>query len=224
MCSPFIARDQVSHPHKSCKNRSTFVCCTIYGFWMRRQRILKRMTTSISQIWSTFNLFLMWFWFVTIVLKHLNSWQHPCKSVSTITVVLRLKLRFSVVWFRQTAHEFHTGNRNYLLWWKLLLAVWWMHQYSTKMRAAVFSCFLSVFILWTTRAIGHDPYTHKGRKRAFIAELIISSTKSADQTKQFDWFAFRASKHEYPYRRSQLLSACLHFVKNGTVLHIGLWY
>jgi hypothetical protein len=73
------------------------------------------------------------------------------------------------------------------------------------MRAAGFTCFLSVFILWTTRAIGHDPYANKGRKRAFITELIISSIKSADQTKRFDWFAFRACKHEYPYRRSQLL-------------------
>lgn len=134
----------------------------------------------------------------------LELWHHPCKSVSTIAVLLRLNLRFSVVWGRQTAHEFHTGNRNYLLWWKLLLAVWWMHQYITMMRAAEFSCFLSVFSLWITRTIGHDPYTHKDRKRAFIADRIISITKSADQTKQFDWFTFRASKHEYPYRKSQL--------------------
>jgi hypothetical protein len=66
----------------------------------------------------------------------------------------------------------------------------------------------SVFILWTKRAIGLDPYANIGRKRAFIAELIISSIKSADQTKQFDWFAFRASKHEY-HNYCQLASILL---------------
>jgi hypothetical protein len=158
---------------------------------MRRQRILKQMTTSISQIWSNPN-FLMWFLICCYRSETLELWHHPCKSVSTLTALLRLNLRFSVMWVRQTAHAFHTGNRNYLLWWKLLLAIWWMHQYITKMRAAAFSCFLSVFILWTTRAIGHDPYANKGRKRAFIAQLIIWSTKSVDQTEQFEWFAFRA--------------------------------
>jgi hypothetical protein len=141
----------------------------------------------------------MWFWFVTVALKHLNPGHHPCKSISRVTVQLRLNRRFSVMWGGQTAHECHTGNRNYLLWWKLLLAVRWMQQYITKMRAAGFTCFLSVFVLCRTRAIGYGPYANKGRKGVFIAELIIWSAKSADQTKQTYWFAFRASKHEYPY-------------------------